>query len=60
MEDTAKMPLNDSGYLVDVKNLVKYFPVRKGIVIQRHVADVKAVDDVSSVSYTHLTLPTKA
>ena len=47
MEDTAKMPLNDSGNLVDVKNLVKYFPVRKGIVIQRHVADVKAVDDVS-------------
>ena len=47
MEDTAKMPLNDTGNLVDVKNLVKYFPVRKGIVIQRHVADVKAVDDVS-------------
>ena len=47
MEDTAKMPLNDTGNLVDVKNLVKNFPVRKGIVIQRHVADVKAVDDVS-------------
>ena len=47
MEDTAKMPLNDTGNLVDVKNLVKYFPGRKGIVIQRHVADVKAVDDVS-------------
>ena len=47
MEDTAKMPLNETGNLVDVKNLVKYFPVRKGIVIQRHVADVKAVDDVS-------------
>ncbi|MQF98824.1 MAG: ATP-binding cassette domain-containing protein [SAR202 cluster bacterium] len=41
------MPLNETGNLVDVKNLVKYFPVRKGIVIQRHVADVKAVDDVS-------------
>ena len=47
MEDTAKMPLNETGNLVDVKNLVKYFPVRKGIVIQRHVADVKAGDDGS-------------
>ena len=47
MEDTAKMPLNETGNLVDVNNLVKYFPVRKGIIIQRHVADVKAVDDVS-------------
>ena len=47
MQDTARITLNDTGNLVDVINLVKYFPVRKGIVIQRHVADVKAVDDVS-------------
>ena len=47
MEDTSRITLNDTGNLVDVNNLVKYFPVRKGIVIQRHVADVKAVDDVS-------------
>ena len=47
MQDTARIALNDTGNLVDVINLVKYFPVRKGIVIQRHVADVKAVDDVS-------------
>ena len=33
--------------LVDVKNLVKYFPVTKGILFQRKIADVKAVDDVS-------------
>ena len=32
--------------LVDVKNLVKYFPVRAGL-LQRVVAWVKAVDDVS-------------
>jgi oligopeptide transport system ATP-binding protein len=47
MEDTAKVALNETGNLVDVDNLVKYFPVRKGIIIQRHVADVKAVDGVS-------------
>ena len=33
--------------LVDVRNLVKYFPVTSGIIFQKHVADVKAVDDVS-------------
>ncbi|GAB4449138.1 MAG: dipeptide ABC transporter ATP-binding protein [Anaerolineales bacterium] len=32
--------------LVEVKNLVKYFPVRKGL-LQRVVNHVKAVDDVS-------------
>jgi peptide/nickel transport system ATP-binding protein/oligopeptide transport system ATP-binding protein len=33
-------------YIVEVKNLVKYFPVRAGI-LQRGVAHVQAVDDVS-------------
>ncbi len=32
--------------LVEVKNLVKYFPVRSGL-LQRVNAHVKAVDDVS-------------
>jgi len=31
---------------VEVKNLVKYFPVHEGI-LRRHVADIKAVDGVS-------------
>ena len=39
--------MQDDNILLDVKNLVKYFPVRRGIVIQKHVADVKAVDDIS-------------
>ena len=39
--------MQDDNVLLEVKNLVKYFPVRRGIVIQRHVADVKAVDDIS-------------
>jgi len=33
--------------LLKVENLRKYFPIRKGIVVQRHVGDVKAVDGVS-------------
>ena len=33
--------------LLEVKNLVKYFPVMRGLIISKHVADVKAVDDIS-------------
>ncbi|SVD86502.1 uncharacterized protein METZ01_LOCUS439356, partial [marine metagenome] len=33
--------------LLDVKNLVKYFPVNRGVIMTRKVADVKAVDDIS-------------
>lgn len=33
--------------LLKVENLQKYFPIRKGIVVQRHVGDVKAVDGVT-------------
>jgi oligopeptide transport system ATP-binding protein len=37
----------DGGALLTVKNLKKYFPVKKGILIDRTVDYVKAVDDVS-------------
>jgi oligopeptide/dipeptide ABC transporter ATP-binding protein len=33
--------------LLRVENLKKYFPIRRGIIIQKEVAAVKAVDDVS-------------
>ncbi len=33
--------------LIDVNHLKMYFPVTAGVMIQRKVADVKAVDDVS-------------
>ena len=33
--------------LLEVVNLKKYFPIYKGIVVQKHVGDVKAVDGVS-------------
>ncbi len=41
------MTTTSNEVLVDVQNLVKYFPVTAGILFQRKVADVKAVDDVS-------------
>ncbi len=37
----------ESDILLDVRNLTKHFPVTKGLVFQRTVAQVKAVDDVS-------------
>ena len=33
--------------LVEVSNLKMYFPVNEGIIFQRKVAEVKAVDDVT-------------
>ncbi len=35
------------GALVAVENLKLYFPIRSGIVLDRHIGDIKAVDDVS-------------
>jgi oligopeptide transport system ATP-binding protein len=37
----------DSEYLLEVENLKMYFPVTSGVLFQRKVADVKAVDDIS-------------
>ncbi|MEA1976821.1 MAG: ATP-binding cassette domain-containing protein, partial [Chloroflexota bacterium] len=36
-----------NGSLVSVRNLKKYFPIMRGTIIQRHVGDCKAVDNVS-------------
>ena len=36
-----------NGSLVEVENLKVWFPIKSGIVLDRHVGDVKAVDDVS-------------
>src|SRR4051794_18447594 len=38
---------SDAEPLLVVKNLKKYFPVKKGILIEKTVDNVKAVDDVS-------------
>ena len=39
--------MNDASTLVEVKDLKKYFPVTEGIVVQRTVAEVKAVDGIN-------------
>jgi oligopeptide transport system ATP-binding protein len=35
------------GPLLDAEHVVKYFPIKRGVLIQREVAQVHAVDDVS-------------
>ncbi|OGO37593.1 MAG: peptide ABC transporter substrate-binding protein [Chloroflexi bacterium RBG_16_57_11] len=42
--------------LVQVHHLKKYFPIHSGLIIQRHVGAVKAVDDVSFDIYEGETL----
>jgi len=36
-----------NGNLIEVQNLKMYFPIKSGLVLDRHVGDVRAVDDVS-------------
>ncbi|MEM9773902.1 MAG: ATP-binding cassette domain-containing protein [Chloroflexota bacterium] len=50
MKTTEKEPL------VRVKNLVKHFPITQGIVVQRQIGAVKAVDDISFDIYPGETL----
>ena len=45
MTDDQSMDRN--GILLEVKNMKMYFPVTSGLIFQRKVADIKAVDDVS-------------
>lgn len=44
---TAMDPYADREVVLDVKNLVKHFPLKEGAVFKRHVGAVQAVDDVS-------------
>ena len=45
--ETAPETARSSEYLVDIQQLKMYFPVTAGFLIQRKVADVKAVDGIS-------------
>lgn len=46
----------EDSVLVQVQNLKKYFPIYKGLIVNRHVNDVKAVDDISFDVYKGETL----
>ena len=38
---------SNGGPLVEVRDLKVYFPIKSGLVLDRHVGDIKAVDGVS-------------
>src|SRR5687768_12216246 len=40
-------PAPHDGALVQIERLKLYFPIRSGIVLDRHVGDIKAVDDIT-------------
>ena len=48
--------MNSNSVLLKVENLVKYFPITQGIIMQRQVGAVHAVDDVSFEIYKGETL----
>jgi peptide/nickel transport system ATP-binding protein len=39
--------MKDNGTLVSIEDLKMYFPIKSGLVLDRHVGDVRAVDDVT-------------
>src|SRR5213080_3596546 len=41
------MATNGAGPLVEIENLKVYFPIKSGLVLDRHVGDIRAVDDIS-------------
>lgn len=45
MSDAATTPKTEE--LVRIENLKVYFPIKSGLVFERHIGDVRAVDDVS-------------
>ena len=50
--ETSSVPLSDgedgaSSHVIDVRNLRVHFPVKRGLIFQREVGSVKAVDGVS-------------
>ncbi len=57
-QPTASSPATngDKEVLISVHDLKKYFPITKGIIFQRHVGDIKAVDGLSFDIYKGETL----
>ncbi len=48
--------MSEKSVLVQVRNLKKYFPIYKGLIFQRQIGNVKAVDDVTFDIYRGETL----
>ncbi|HEX5417994.1 MAG TPA: ABC transporter ATP-binding protein, partial [Chloroflexota bacterium] len=46
MNGSAGNGTSEDRALVEVRGLKKYFPIQRGLILQRHVGDVKAVDGI--------------
>ena len=44
---TASRPATNGRGLVELENVKVYFPIKSGLVLDRHIGDVRAVDDVT-------------
>jgi peptide/nickel transport system ATP-binding protein len=44
---SSHMSSNGGGPLVELEHLKVYFPIKSGVVLDRHVGDIRAVDDIS-------------
>jgi ABC-type oligopeptide transport system ATPase subunit len=42
-----RRPMSTNGNLVELEHVKVYFPIKSGVVLDRHVGDIKAVDGVS-------------
>ena len=49
---------NEKKVLLRVTDLKQWFPIKKTKLFQKEQEYVRANDGITSVSYTHLTLPT--
>jgi peptide/nickel transport system ATP-binding protein len=45
--ESVKTVSQNGHALVEIENLKMYFPIKSGLVLDRHVGDIKAVDDVT-------------
>src|ERR687888_1449767 len=52
----SEFDVSRNGALLSVRDLEKHFPIRKGVLIERTVGHVKAVDDVGFEIYPGETL----
>jgi oligopeptide transport system ATP-binding protein len=47
LEESQSTPLDKNGPLIQVRNLVKYFPIRQGLIFEKEVGSVKALDGIT-------------
>ena len=47
MPETGSLRMSENNVLLEVKDLKMYFPITRGVILQRRIGDIKAVDGIS-------------